>query len=100
MCRPKVAGPLQELTTKIDETQVDLWAIKTSVDTRTKSLLETTTDTREHLHKELGLIIQVETDDEDPSRYHVARTQGQEAEVKAWAERWYCPRTGTGIGMV
>jgi uncharacterized protein YtpQ (UPF0354 family) len=47
----------KELTEKIDETQVDLQALRASVDTQTKSLLETITDTREHLHKEL----QVET---------------------------------------
>jgi hypothetical protein len=32
----------------------------TSVDTRTKNLLETTTDTGEHFHDEIGLIIQGE----------------------------------------
>jgi hypothetical protein len=37
----------KELAAEIDETQ----AIRTSVHTPTKSLLETITDTREYLHK-------------------------------------------------
>jgi hypothetical protein len=45
-------GLCKELTVKIDETQVDLQPIRTSVDMWTKRLLETTTDTREHLHKD------------------------------------------------
>jgi hypothetical protein len=48
----------RELTKKIDESQVDLHAIRMSVDTRTKSLLETVTDTREYLHEETDLTIQ------------------------------------------
>jgi hypothetical protein len=40
---------------------VDLQTIRTFVDTRTKSLLETITDTREYLHEDLGVMIQVET---------------------------------------
>jgi hypothetical protein len=47
-----------ELANKIDETQVDLQAIRMSVDTHTKNLLETVTDTREHFHEKLGLMIQ------------------------------------------
>jgi hypothetical protein len=46
--------------TKIEETQVDLQTTRTSIDTRTKSLLETITDTMEHLHEELGPMIQGE----------------------------------------
>jgi hypothetical protein len=46
--------------TKTDETQVDLQTTGMSVDMRTKSLLETTKNTREHLHKELSLMIQCE----------------------------------------
>jgi hypothetical protein len=53
-------GFRKELTEKTDEKQVDLQDIRTSVDTRTKNLLETITDTRDHLHEELGLIIQDE----------------------------------------
>jgi hypothetical protein len=34
--------------------------MRTSVDTRIKSLLETIIDTREHVHEELGLMIQGE----------------------------------------
>jgi hypothetical protein len=54
-------GLRKELTENIDETQVDLQAIRISVDMRTKSLLETITDIREHFHGELGLMLQVET---------------------------------------
>jgi hypothetical protein len=39
----KTQGPRKQLTEKIDETQVDLQAIRTSVDMRTKSLQETIT---------------------------------------------------------
>jgi hypothetical protein len=56
----KTQGLRKELTEKTGETQVDLQTIRMSVDTQAKSLLETITDTREHLHKELGLIIQGE----------------------------------------
>jgi hypothetical protein len=90
----------KELTKKIDETQVDLWAIKTSVDTRTKSLLETTTYTKEYLHEELDLIIQVET---QMMRTLVDTTwqglRAKIAEVEAQAECWSCQRTGTSVGM-
>jgi hypothetical protein len=48
---------MQRLTQKIDEMQVDLQTTRTSIDMWTKSLLETITDQREHLHEEL----QVET---------------------------------------
>jgi hypothetical protein len=57
----KTQGLHKELTKKFDKTHVDFQAIKTSIDTRTNSLLKTITDTREHLHKELGLMIQVKT---------------------------------------
>jgi hypothetical protein len=43
---------------KIDETQMYLQAIGTSVDTPARSLLHTITDTREYLHKDFGLMIQ------------------------------------------
>jgi hypothetical protein len=80
---------------------VDLQAIKTSVNMRTKSLLETTTDTKECLHEELGLVIQVKT---QMMRTLVDTTwQGLKAklaEVEAQAERWSCQGTGTTIGMV
>jgi hypothetical protein len=42
----------KELTEKIDETQVNLLAVKTSLDTRTKSLQETLADTKIDLHEE------------------------------------------------
>jgi hypothetical protein len=47
----KTQGLRRVLTEKIDETQVDLQAMRTFVDTRTKSGLETVTDPREHLHE-------------------------------------------------
>jgi hypothetical protein len=51
----------KELTERIDENQVDLQTVRTSADTRTKNLLEITTDTRQNFHEKLGLIIQGET---------------------------------------
>jgi ElaB/YqjD/DUF883 family membrane-anchored ribosome-binding protein len=56
----------KELTKVVNETQVDLEVTRTSVDTRTKSLLETITDTRKHLHEELGLMIEGETQMTNP----------------------------------
>jgi hypothetical protein len=50
----------KEVTEKTDKTQVDLQAIRTSADVWTKNLLEIITDTTEHLHEELGFMIQVE----------------------------------------
>jgi hypothetical protein len=44
-----------------EPTQVDLQAMRMSIDTRTKSLLKTMMDTREHIQEELGFMIQVET---------------------------------------
>jgi hypothetical protein len=40
---------------------MDLQAVKVSLDMRTKSLLETTADTRKDFHEELHLMTQVET---------------------------------------
>jgi hypothetical protein len=51
-------GPHKEFTEKIDETQQ---AVNTSLGMRTKSLQETLADTRNDLHKKLGLMLQVET---------------------------------------
>jgi chromosome segregation ATPase len=51
---------LKELNKKIDEMQVDLHAVKTSLDTWTKSLQETLADTRKDLHGELSFMFQVE----------------------------------------
>jgi hypothetical protein len=56
----KAQGLHKELTEKIDKTQVDLWTIRLSINTQTKCLLETITDARECLNKELGFIIQGE----------------------------------------
>jgi uncharacterized membrane-anchored protein YjiN (DUF445 family) len=74
----KIQGLHKELTETIYETQVDLQAIRTSVDMQTESLLEAITNTREHLHKELGLMI-LGTNDENPNRYNVVRTRGQDS---------------------
>jgi fumarate hydratase class II len=87
----------KELTGKIDETHEDLQAIKTSVDKRTKSLLETIKDTREHLHKELGLMIQGEAQMTktliDTTRRGL---EAKRAEVEARAQR--SKGIGTGAG--
>jgi hypothetical protein len=56
----KTQGLLTQMTERINETQVDLQAIRTYFDIRENSLFETITDTREHLHEELGLMIQDE----------------------------------------
>jgi hypothetical protein len=66
----------KELRKKTEEMQVDLQVTRTSVDMRTKSLLEAITDTSAPFHKELhnpgwG------TNYEDLNRYHAVRTQGQ-----------------------
>jgi hypothetical protein len=96
----KTQGHRKELTEKIDETQVGLQAIRTSVDTRTKSIPETITDTREHLHQELSLMIQVKT--QMTKTIIDARQRALEAkiaEVEARAESGSCQRTGTGAGL-
>jgi hypothetical protein len=51
----------KELNEKIDETQMDLQAVKSSLDMRMKSLQETQTDMGNDIHEELGLMLQVET---------------------------------------
>jgi uncharacterized phage infection (PIP) family protein YhgE len=56
----KTQGLRKDLTEKIDETQTDLQEVKTSLDTRTKFLVESLVDTRKGLHEELGLLFQVE----------------------------------------
>jgi predicted nucleic acid-binding Zn-ribbon protein len=55
----KAQGLHKELSEKIDETQVDLQAIKTSIDMQTRTLPETITNTREHLHEELQVETQI-----------------------------------------
>jgi hypothetical protein len=68
----KMQGLRKELTEKIDETQVDLQTVKTSIDTWTRSLKGNIMDTnkdfhedivnaRNNLHEELGLMFQVDT---------------------------------------
>jgi hypothetical protein len=47
----KTQGIRKELTEKIAETQVDLLTLKSSVNTKTKSLQETLADTRNDLHE-------------------------------------------------
>jgi hypothetical protein len=51
--RQKTQSVHRELTQKINITQVDLQATRTSINMWTKSLLDTITDQREHLHEEL-----------------------------------------------
>jgi hypothetical protein len=96
----KTQGLRKELTEIIDETQVDLQAIETSVDMWTKSLLETITDIRVHLQKELGLMIQVET---QMTKIIIDTTgrglMAKIAEVEVRAESGFCQRTGTGTGV-
>jgi hypothetical protein len=55
----KAQGLCKELTKKAGETQVDLQAVKTSHHTWTKSLQEILADSRNDLHEELGLMLQV-----------------------------------------
>jgi hypothetical protein len=50
----------KELNEKVDEMQVDLQAIKASLDMRTKNFQESLVDTRKDLHEELSLMFQVE----------------------------------------
>jgi hypothetical protein len=52
----------QELAENVDEIRVDLQAVKTSLDTRKNSLQETLAVTRNNLHEELGLRLQVHAD--------------------------------------
>jgi hypothetical protein len=59
----------KELAEKIKETQVDLQAVKTSFDTRTKDLLQTATNKREPMHTLLDLF---HSEDDGPTKklYH------------------------------
>jgi hypothetical protein len=50
----------KEMIDGIENTQGDLETVKTSLDTRTKLLVESISDTRKGLHEELGLMFQVE----------------------------------------
>jgi hypothetical protein len=50
----------KELTEKINETQVDLQAVKMPLDTQKSSLQETLADTRNDLYEELDLMFQVQ----------------------------------------
>jgi hypothetical protein len=56
----KMQGLFKELNEKVDETQLDLQAVKTSLDTWRKNHQESLADTRKDLHEELGLMFQVE----------------------------------------
>jgi hypothetical protein len=95
----KTLGLCKELTEKIDKTQVDLQAIRTVIDTWTKSLLDTITDTREHLHEELGLIIQGEA---QMMKTLIDTTwRGLKAKIPEVEAQVECGRgTGTGAGTV
>jgi hypothetical protein len=91
----KTQGLSKEVTEKIDETHVDLQAIRSSVDMRTKSLLETIKDAREHLHKELGPMIQGETQMTKTLTDTTWRgLEAKRAETEARAQR----RKGIGTG--
>jgi RNase adaptor protein for sRNA GlmZ degradation len=83
----KTQGLRKELTEKIGETQVDLQAIRMSIDMRTKSFLETITDTREHLHEEPGLMIQEEAQMTKTLTDIMCRGLRPLAEAEAQAER-------------
>jgi DNA anti-recombination protein RmuC len=50
----------KEMIEGIENTQGDLETVKTSLDTRTKFLVESISDTRKGLHEELSLMFQVE----------------------------------------
>jgi hypothetical protein len=67
------------------------------LDTRTKSLLEIMTDTREHLHKDLSLMIK---DEKQLMKTLIDTTQRElKAEIvdaKAWAEGGSFQITGSG----
>jgi hypothetical protein len=51
----RTQGLRKELTEKIDEMQVNLQALKTSLDMRTKGIQETVADTRKNLREDIGL---------------------------------------------
>jgi hypothetical protein len=55
----KTQGLQKEMTEKIDETQMDLQAVNTSINTWMKSLQETLADTRNNLYKQFGLMLQL-----------------------------------------
>jgi 5-bromo-4-chloroindolyl phosphate hydrolysis protein len=61
----RVEDVLSCVNQKTDETQMDLHPVKTSLDTRIKSIQETLADTRNDLHDELGLMLQVEARDNE-----------------------------------
>jgi hypothetical protein len=92
----KTQGLCNKLTEKIDETQVDLQAIRTSINMQTKSLLEIITGIRENLPEELGLMIKGEAQMTKTLKDTMRRgLTAKIAEVEAQAK---CER-GTGTGM-
>jgi hypothetical protein len=108
---PRTLGFRKELDKKFEETQVDLETVKT---TRTKSLLETTADTRKDLHEKLGLMIQIETqttrtlvkDTRGELRMQLEQVEARDAckfsryyTAEARSELGSCQRTGTGAGV-
>jgi hypothetical protein len=58
----KIQDLRKELNEKIDEKQVRLQAIKTSLDTRKKNLQGNLADTRNDLQEELGLMLQIKAE--------------------------------------
>jgi hypothetical protein len=103
----RTQGLGKELNEKIDETQVDLQLVMTSIDTSTRRLKGEVTDTkdchevlantRKDLHEELGLMLQVEAQKTkaltEPTRHEF---QTQLTKVEALTE--YRKGTGTGGG--
>jgi ABC-type transporter Mla subunit MlaD len=84
----RTQGLHKELNGKMDGTQVDLQAVRTCLDTQTRSLLETTADMRKDLHEELGLMIHVETQPTKPLVETTRREfERQLKEVEARAAR-------------
>jgi hypothetical protein len=80
----KAKGVLKELTERIDEPHVDVQALRPSVDTPAKSLLETITDTTELLHEELQVETQTTKALIEANR---RENQTQLKEIEARAER-------------
>jgi hypothetical protein len=52
----------KQLAEEVDEIWMDLQAVKTSFDTQNSSLQETLADTRNNLHEDLGLMLQVQAE--------------------------------------
>jgi hypothetical protein len=89
-------GLRKEVTKKSDETQVNLQTIRMSIDTWTQSLLETFTDTRDQLHKELQVETQTMKALTEATRHEF---QAQLKEVYIWAKHGRATGTGASVAM-